>query len=473
MTHMHFVGIGGAGMSGLAHIALARGHRVTGSDACESAATRRLRERGAQIAIGQSAPNVLNDLPDLVVVSAAIGCGDEEVAAARAAGVPIVSRAAHLGTLMAEHRGPRIGVTGTHGKTTTTAMLAEILRAGALDPTVLIGGDYAPIGGNVMLGGGGSFLTEACEAYESFLELAPDIGVVTNVDADHLDHYGTSERVDAAYAAFARRVRPGGVLVWCADDPGCRRLVAAASEVGGPRRVSFGVAEDADLRGVDVAIGGRGSRFAVERGGERLGSAMVAVPGAHNVLNALGAATAALEAGVAWPCVVEGLSRFGGVGRRFEQLGEAGGVTVVDDYAHHPAEIRATISAARTVFPGRRLVVVFQPHLYSRTRDFLDGFAEELSSADAVLVTGVYAARERPIEGLRVSDIVRGVGERSPSKTAIFLPDKHDAVGALAWVTRPGDVVLVMGAGDIREVGEEFVCAGRASGEGCGDAPGD
>lgn len=466
MQHVHFIGIGGVGMSGLAQVMLARGARVSGSDPAENAATQRLEAQGATLYREQAAENIERERPDLVVVTAAIPEDNPELAAARAAGIETVSRADFLGRLMAEFRGPRIAVTGTHGKTTTTAMLASVLIAGGLDPTVLIGGEFPAIGGNVRVGSGEVFLTEACEAYDSFLSLRPDIAVITNIDADHLDYYQTEQRVHESFRRFVEQTSREGLLVSCAEDTGVFRVLREMPVRIGPRRsLDYGLSPSShrveSIWAADVELSGTGSSFVArrrigEQSEERLGPLCLRVPGTHNILNALAALAVGLELNIPFEKVREGLEAFTGTERRFEVLGEGRGIVVVDDYAHHPTEIRATFAAARAAYPDRRIVAAFQPHLYSRTRDFLDEFASALAEADAILLTDIYPAREKPIPGVSVINLTRRIADLAPDSTLLYLPDKKDVVGALKWVTQPGDLVLVMGAGDIRKVGETF-----------------
>lgn len=452
-------------MSGLAEILLSRGIQVSGSDPSSNEATERLAAHGATLYRQQSAENLEAERPDFVIATAAIPPHNPELVAARQAGIPVETRAEFLGRLMSEFQGPRIAVAGTHGKTTTTAMVAEILISGGLDPTVLVGGEYAPIGGTARVGRSSTFLTEACEAYDSFLSLRPDLAIITNVEADHLDHYGDEAGVFEAFVQFARRVNPAGCLILSGDDPGCRSLSERLDPLPS-KTIRYGLDQTNDVLANELAHEGTHSHFRVLRrtDGEQeaLGQVTLNVPGRHNVLNALGAVALGLAAGVPFEAIVEGLERFAGTGRRYEVLGERDGVLVVDDYAHHPTEIRATLSAARQAHPNRRLVAVFQPHLYSRTRDFMGEFAAELAEADAVLLTDVYAAREQPIPGVCVSEMSRLIAERAPNISLLYLPKKEELVGALDWVSRPGDVILTMGAGDIREVGEAFL-ASRAA----------
>jgi len=469
MTHVHFIGIGGVGMSGLAQALLSRGVRVSGSDPHANAATERLAEHGATVYSAQIPANIERERPDLVVVTAAIPSDNPELTAAREAGITIVSRAEFLGRLMGEYGGPTIAIAGTHGKTTTTAMTAEVLLAGNLDPTVLVGGEYEAIGGNARIGHGPVFLTEACEAYDSFLSLRPRVTVLTNVEADHLDHYGTEENVFAGFRKFVGQTT--GALIWCSEDAGALRMVHFEMQMDeGPRRVSYGLSPCGrdSVWAEDVVSEGGGSSYTLRyaRDGEpQPDSTRVTVnlPGLHVVLNSLAAAAVGIEAGIPLLSIAEGIAAFRGTGRRFEKLGERDGALLIDDYAHHPTEIAATIAAARSAFPDRRLVVVFQPHLYSRTRDFMDRFAESLSAADVVLITDIYPAREKPIPGVNVTELVRKIAEQAPERSLLYVPTKSDSVNALKWVTKPGDLVITMGAGDVREIGEAFLSPQEAA----------
>jgi len=364
---------------------------------------------------------------------------------------------------MARYSGPTVAVAGTHGKTTTTAMAAEVLVSGGLDPTVLVGGEYPPIGGNARIGGGSSFLTEACEAYDSFHSLHPQIAVLTNIEADHLDHFGTEDNVFEGFRRFI--LQASGVLIWCSEDAGALRMVHYGLQIDeGPRRLSYGFTPygSDSVWAEEVQTAGRGSSYTLRwsRGGTTAAESQrvtLNVPGVHNVLNSLAAAAMGIHLSIPPEAIAKGLNAFHGTERRFDLLGEKDGVEVIDDYAHHPTEIEATLQAARSAYPGRRQVVVFQPHLYSRTRDFMDRFAEALSAADAILVMEIYPAREKPIPGVRVTDLVRKLAAISPDRTLMFVPAKEDAVEAMREVCRAGDVVLIMGAGDVRRVGEAFL----------------
>jgi UDP-N-acetylmuramate--alanine ligase len=341
-------------------------------------------------------------------------------------------------------------------------MVAEVLLAGGMDPTILVGGEYAPIGGNARIGAGPAFLTEACEAYDSFLSLHPQITVLTNVEADHLDHYGSEDNVFAGFRRFV--LQASALLIWCSEDAGAQRLLNYELKMDeGPRRISFGLSPYGanSVWAEDVRSEGGRSTYTLRRsiGGAGSGESVrveLQVPGIHNVLNSLGAAAVGVHLSIPLAAIARGLAAFEGTERRFDVLGEAGGVTIVDDYAHHPTEIEATLLAARNAYPGRRLIGVFQPHLYSRTRDFMNRFAESLSAADAILIMDIYPAREQPIPGVRAADLVRKVAEIAPDRTLLYVPTKTDAVDAVRSLWRAGDVVLVMGAGDIRSVGEQL-----------------
>jgi len=461
--HIHFLGIAGIGVSALAQAAQAQGIRVSGSDPHadpeSNPAIRRLQAGGAAITNRHEAANLAAGV-DLVVASAAVDTANPEIRAARERGIPVVSRAEALGRLMAAHRGPKIGVAGTHGKTTTTAMLGVILQHAGLEPTVFVGGEVAALGGNVRVGSAtGPFVAEACEAYDSFLYLKPDIAVLTNVEADHLDHFGTFDRVVESFHQFLDGVpRDSGTIVACMDDPGVRKVLEGLAD---SRTVmGYGIeAAEAPSRAENIALGA-GTTFAWH-GPKWCILIQLKIPGRHNVLNALAAATASRALGVSAEAIAAGLATFTGASRRQERLGEGtldgkSDILILDDYAHHPTEIRATLAALRGAYPDRRLVAVFQPHLYSRTRDFLPEFAEALAQADAVVVTDIYAAREAPIPEVRAEEIVTRIGRRELNKPALFVPDKQKIPAVLREAARPGDVVVFLGAGDIREQGEAF-----------------
>jgi UDP-N-acetylmuramate--alanine ligase len=451
---VHFIGIGGAGMSALARVILARGGAVTGSDARESDTTRSLREEGAQVSIGHAAENV--GRAGRVIYSAAIKDSNPELAAARARGIPTQSRAALLGDLMRGTVG--IAIAGTHGKTTTTGMVATMLHLAERDPTVLIGGDLPAIGGNARIGSGPYFVAEACEAFHSFLELAPRIAVVTNIEADHLDCHGSLEGVVRAFEQFLDRLDAHGAAILCWDDARVRGLRPHPAE----GTWTYGLEAHTPppgarhLRGVDLDLASPEPTFTVDCDGELLGTIRLGVPGRHNVLNALSAVAVGLEIGLSFAEIRRGLGEFRGTGRRFELLGEPRGIRVIDDYAHHPTEVAATLEAAKQALQ-RPTIAVFQPHLYSRTQLLMDDFARSFADADRVVITEIYGAREEPIPGVSGADLVAAIRRHLPGKEAHFIAARDDVAPWLAAHARPGDVVLTLGAGDIREAGEKLV----------------
>ena len=450
--HIHFIGIGGAGMSGLARVLARQGVHVTGSDLRESPTLEALRrEAGIVATAGHQAANVQD--AGLVVVSAAVRGGNPEITAAQAAGIPIVSRAEMLGRMM--NRYPHsIAVTGTHGKTTTTGMIATMLDIAGLDATVLIGGDLPRLGGNARAGDSGLFLTEACEAYDSFLDLTPALAVITNIEADHLDYYGDLENVLRSFRQFLSQVTETAVL--CGDDSNIRRLIA--EDRGTPAIVTYGLSSHVCLRACDLALDGMRPSYTVYRHDTRLGAVTLAVPGLHNVLNSLAAVSVGLQLELPWAQIADGLAQFTGTGRRFERLGEtASGTLVIDDYAHHPTEIRATLAAARRAHPERRIVAVFQPHLPSRTQDFKRQFAESFGDADFVVLTDIYLAREQPIEGVTGAGLAALTADRRGAEHVAYVADKAQIPARLADMVCPGDLLITLGAGDIRTAAEEFL----------------
>ena len=444
---VHLIGVGGVGMSGLARLLLAAGHRVTGSDRSESATLEALRALGARVWAGHDGTRI--GRPDLVAASTAIRATNPELVAARLLDIPVLGRAQLLALLMAGRTG--IAVAGTHGKTTTTGMVVAILEAAGLDPSFAVGGDFKASGVNAAAGAGPHFVAEADESDGSFLELAPTVAVVTNVEADHLDHWGDLASVQGAFRSFVGRLPADGTAVLCADDQGALDLAeAAACQV-----VTYGFAAAADVRGEVLAIDGGGARFAVVAGGESLGEVALVVPGRHNVQNALGAIAAALAVGAPFAAAVAGLAGFTGAARRFHLRAEAGGVTVVDDYAHHPTEVAASLAAAR-LGGWKRVVVVFQPHLYSRTRLFAADFGRALAAADLVVVTDVYAAREDPEPGVDGA-LVAGAAKRArPDLDCVYEPDRTALAPRVAALVQPGDLVLTLGAGDITDLADEL-----------------
>lgn len=444
--HIHFIGIGGAGLSAIARVLMERGATVSGSDLSLSPTVEALAREGARVYIGHWAENVAG--ADVVIASSAVREDNVEVQAARAAGIPVLRRAQVLGQLMEGHIG--IAVAGTHGKTTTTAMIATILWEAGLDPTFIVGGTLVGAGINARAGGGPHFVIEADEYDRTFLGLAPRIAVVTNVEHDHPDCYPTFADFRAAFAEFVARIPPDGLLVACWDHPVAQELGRERQARGG--RVAFyGREKGAEWTARRVhANPSSGTDFYAVRSGRTLGEVRVRVPGEHNVLNALAALAVAEEVGVPFPTARAALSGFRGVGRRFEVKGEAEGVVVVDDYAHHPTEIRATLAAARQRFPGRPIWAVWQPHTYSRTKVLLEEFAGAFDGADHVVVLPIYAARESDTLGVSSADVVA----RMPHPDARVVGSREEAVALLGTEVRPGDVVLTLGAGDGDKVGE-------------------
>jgi UDP-N-acetylmuramate--alanine ligase len=459
---VHFIAIGGAGMSGIARIMLSRGVPVAGSDSAESELLGELAAAGARVHVGHDAAN-LGDA-DTVVVSTAIRPDNPELAAARRRGLRVLHRAAALASVMLDSQG--IAVAGTHGKTTTTSMVTTVLRHSGADPSYVIGGILAETGLGAAQGGGTAFVVEADESDGSFLMLAPAAVIVTSVEADHLDNYGTLAAIEEAFAAFVAKVPAGGLLVACADDPGATALAGRAG--AGVRALTYGFTAGASYRISDFEPRGMGARFTVT-GGPGSGLAddrarvELGVPGRHNALNAAAALALTVELGVDPAAAVRGLAAYRGARRRMELKGEADGVQVVDSYAHHPTELAADLTAARDIAAGGRLIAVFQPHLFSRTRIFAREFGAALGLADEVLVLDVYAAREDPepgVTGALVADAV-------PASKAQFVPDRASLPALAAGLAKPGDIILTMGAGDVTALGPQIVAA---LGERAGDA---
>jgi len=436
---VHFIGVAGAGMSALAELVHRSGGRVTGCDLHPGVVGETLRRHGIEVLEGHDPTHVEDAVA--VVVTAAVPGDEPELEAARARGVPVLKRAAALGTLVG---GGRVAaVAGTHGKTTTTAMLALALEAAGLDPTAFVGGRVEAWDGGLRGGAGDLFVVEADEFDRSFLSLRPETAVLTSLEADHLDSFGSLESLEDAFLAFLGAVPSHGLVTACTDDAGVRRIL---DRVDAPV-LGYGLGPEAALQAAELAVTDRGSDFVVLQDGATLGRLRLAVPGRHNVRNALGALAAARHMGAAFPDVVAALAEFGGVARRFQELGSADGVTVVDDYAHHPTEIRATLAAARQRYPERPLVAAFQPHLYSRTRDLHEAFGRALAEADGVWVTDVYPAREPPIPGV-TGELVARAADAAGAPTR-YHPDVDDLPEALLMALRPGDVCIVMGAGDV------------------------
>ena len=448
VKQVHFVGIGGAGMSGIAEVLLTLRYRVSGSDLAESSATRRLRQLGARIHIGHAEAHVAG--ADAVVVSSAVKDDNPEVAAARERKVPVVPRALMLAELMRLRQG--IAVAGTHGKTTTTSLIASVLAEGGLDPTFVIGGRLEAAGSHARLGAGEFIVVEADESDASFLYLQPAIAVVTNIDADHMETYGHSmDRLRQAFADFLQRLPFYGVAVLCADDANVRAVMPQPTKPV----TTYGLDPGAQVRALDVTPSGGQMHFRAAHAGGELVIALN-LPGAHNVRNALAAIAVGIELGVPEAAIARALAEFKGVGRRFQNLGKirlpgGGSFVLIDDYGHHPAEMAATLAAARGAFPGRRIVLAFQPHRFTRTRDCFEDFVKVLSTADALVLAEVYAAGEAPIvaaDGKALARAIRVHGKIEP----IFVEGVAELPAAILGLARDGDVVLTMGAGSIGNV---------------------
>ena len=457
IRHIHFVGIGGAGMSGIAEVLLNLGYTVSGSDLGASATTQRLQQLGARVHVGHDAAHI--DGADCIVTSTAVKADNPEVVAAHAKLLPVVPRAIMLAELMRMKKG--VAIAGTHGKTTTTSLVASVLAAAELDPTFVIGGKLNSAGANARLGAGEYIVVEADESDASFLNLLPVMAVVTNIDADHMDTYGHDfGRLQQAFMEFLHRMPFYGAAIVCVDDPTIRNLLG---DIQRPI-TTYGLSEDAQVRALDVrAVAGQMHFKVQRRNGIQLPDLDVVLnlPGLHNVLNALAAIAVAIELNVSDAAVLEALAQFKGVGRRFQRYGEValpsgGTATLVDDYGHHPVEMAATLAAARGAFPGRRLVLAFQPHRYTRTRDCFEDFVKVIGHADAVLLAEVYAAGEAPIvaaDGRALARALRVGGKVEP----VFVDDIVTMPQAVLDNARDGDVVLCMGAGSIGAVAAQTV----------------
>ena len=457
VKHIHFVGIGGSGMSGIAEVLLTLGYQVSGSDLSSTAVTRRLAELGARIMPNHAAEHIAG--ADAVVISTAVSAGNPEVMAARAHRIPVVPRAVMLAELMRLKQG--IAIAGTHGKTTTTSLVASVLAAGGLDPTFVIGGRLNSAGANARLGSGEYIVVEADESDASFLNLMPVIAVVTNIDNDHMETYGHDfSRLKQAFIEFLGRLPFYGSAVLCIDDAHVRDILPFISKAV----LSYGFAAEAQVRAVGALADGTRMRFTAEREGLAPLAVQLNLPGHHNVANALAAIAVASELGVDDAAIVEALANFTGVARRFARHGDlvaadGGTYTLIDDYGHHPVEMAATIAAARGAFPGRRLVLAFQPHRYTRTRDCFEDFVRVLSTVDVLLLGEVYAAGEAPIvaaDGRSLARALRVAGKVEP----IFVETIDEMPAALRDVVHADDVVITMGAGSVGQVPVRLAEAG-------------
>ena len=447
VRQIHFVGIGGSGMSGIAEVLVNLGYHVSGSDLHASDATRRLKRLGAKIFRGHKADHVA--AADVVVVSSAVKPGNPEIVEARRLKIPAIPRAEMLAEIMRMKYG--VAVAGAHGKTSTTAMIAAVLTAGGLDPTVVIGGRVKALRSGAKLGGGEFMVAEADESDGSFLKMKPTIAVVTNIDREHLDHYKDLEEIQDAFVRFVSRVPFYGAAVVCLDEPNLRAILPRIDR----KVVTYGFSDDADLVATDVVFDGFSSSYVARWRGEKLGSVRLQVPGRHSVYNSLAAVATGLELDIVFSKIAKALARFQAVDRRFQFKGEAFGATVIDDYGHHPTEIQATLAAAREGF-GARMVVAFQPHRYSRTRALLEEFGRAFALADRVIVTSIYAAGEAPlpnVDGSAVADALVRHGHPAVS----YEPRLDRIPKRLKDLVLPGDLVITLGAGDIWKVGDAFL----------------
>jgi UDP-N-acetylmuramate--alanine ligase len=452
IKHIHFIGIGGSGMNGIAEVLLNSGYQVSGSDLAENAATLRLKQLGATLYRGHAGKNLTD--ADAVVVSTAVGADNPEVLAARARRIPVVPRAMMLAELMRLRQG--IAVAGTHGKTTTTSLTASILAKGGLDPTFVIGGKLNSSGTNAKLGQGDFIVAEADESDASFLYLQPILAIITNIDADHMETYGHDfARLKQAFVDFVEHLPFYGMAMVCVDDANVREILPRISKPV----CTYGLSEEAQIRAVDVRHEGGRMRYTVQcrqNGTPKDLDITLNLPGVHNVLNSLAAIAVALEVGVKHEAIVAALAEFEGVGRRFQRYGEValaagGSFTLIDDYGHHPVEMAATLAAVRGAFPGKRLVLAFQPHRYTRTRDVFDDFVKVLCSVDALVLSEVYAAGEPAIvaaDGRALMQALRVSGQSA----AVFVEQIADMPEAITHMARAGDVVVTMGAGSIGNV---------------------
>ncbi|MCU0650815.1 MAG: UDP-N-acetylmuramate--L-alanine ligase [Candidatus Omnitrophica bacterium] len=446
--HYHFIGIGGIGMSGIAGLLLSRGQKVSGSDIKESPSTRSLAQLGARIFIGHAASNIQG--ADVIVYSSAIKEDNPEMRAARAAGIPVHKRAQALAGLMQDKK--VICVAGSHGKTTTTSLVSHILIEAGLSPTLAIGGNFKNINTNAALGKGDHFVAEADESDGSFLYYSPFYSIITNIDREHLDHYKTFEAVVAAYKEFMGRTDTRGCLIACGDDANLARLCAGFSG----RRLMFGLGKCNDVYAQDIELNGLRSSFECVFKGEKIGRFELSLAGTHNVSNALSAVALSEELKIDRQITKKALATYKGAGRRMDLKWQSDNFTVIDDYAHHPTEIKATISAVRSL-PCKRLVVVFQPHRYTRTALLLEDFAGSFNSADKIILTDIYAASEEPLPGVDSAGVAAAIKKLSGDKDVTVVARKE----LFAYVRdsmAPGDIILTLGAGDITRISDELAC---------------
>lgn len=448
--HVHFIGIGGYGMSAIARVMLEMGYKVSGSDVAVQELTEKLSAKGAKIYIGHEADHVQG--ADLVVYSTALPQDNVERKRAEQLNIPVLHRAQMLARLMNERKG--IAVAGAHGKTTTSSMIALVMENCALDPTYIIGGEIVNVGTNAKAGNGDYVVAEADESDGSFLQYYPTIAVVTNIEADHLENYnGDFNQLKAAYVTFIEQIKADGCAIVCADDSNVQDMLAKLKPDVQQQAITYGIEDgNADYRAIDIELGDRQVAFTVLHGSEELGRMKLSVPGKHNVYNALATLVACLQAGLSFTQVAEAIQQFRGAKRRFQVLGEINDILVIDDYAHHPTEIEATISAARAT--GKRIVAIFQPQRYTRTYFLLEQFSRAFSEADEVIITDIYSpAGELQIEGVHSRKLVEMIISNSNSNTR-YIPDKEEVLDYLQGHVAPGDLVITMGAGDIWKVAD-------------------
>ena len=446
--HLHFVGIGGIGMSGLAELLLNQGYTVSGSDMTETDITQNLQKMGGQIYVGHSAENIGN--ADVVVHSSAVKSDNPEIEAANEKGIPVIRRAEMLAELV-RLKPYAVAVAGTHGKTTTTSIAGMVMTEAGLDPTIIVGGVVRSLATNARLGDGDYIVAEADEFDRSFLTLSPTIAIITNIEIEHLDIYKDLDDIKNTFLTFASRVPFYGAVIACIDEPHLREILPDIKK----RVITYGLDESAEVRAVDISYESGESRFDLFNDGDDLGEIRLHLPGVHNVKNALGVIALALELDIPFDIVAKTLNEFEGVRRRFEIKKRIAGMMIVDDYAHHPTEVKSSLSAAQTGW-NRRVIAVFQPHLYSRTRDFKDEFGSSFNHADVVIITDIYPAREAPIEGV-TGKLIADAVESSGHKEVHYLPEKEKIADFLMEFATEGDMIITIGAGDINKVGEEFI----------------
>ncbi|MGB2868726.1 MAG: UDP-N-acetylmuramate--L-alanine ligase [Bacteroidota bacterium] len=447
---IHFIGIGGIGMSGIAEILLDQGFRISGSDRALSEVTERLQKLGAKIYEGHKGSNIVADV-DTVVYSSAVAPENPEVLEAQKRKIPVVRRAEMLAEVMRLKYG--IGIAGTHGKTTTTSMISLVLMEGGLDPTVIVGGKLSGLGGtNARLGHGEFIVVEADEFDRSFLSITPTIAVMTTLETDHLDCYRDLEDIKGAFVQFANKVPFYGFIVLCLDEPA---LLDIMPQLSRKKIVTYGLNPQADVQAVDIQHKDNTTTYALVKNNKDLGQITLQVPGKHNVQNSLAAIAVGLQLEIPFGKIKSGIERFSGVYRRWEKKGEVNGITLYDDYAHHPTECRATLSGAKSGW-RKRVVCVFQPHLYSRTRDFYEEFGKSFLLSDVLVVTDVYPAREEPIQGV-TGELIANAAKQYGHKEVHYVPDKKQIPTFLQSIVKKDDIVITMGAGDIWRYGEEFL----------------